>query len=158
MKKEVIPQHSVCAHPHILTILPVLSLYLAAFIVLLAVAVYIFAMAPEDPLLQIMANTMAILAGAAFLLTYAEWRLRLVEVTSQRIAVRRGWLRTREDMFKLQTTSVHFEQMMWERLVDMGTLVVTPVNGEEMRLTRLNNFDAIRQALAHGIDRRQSPW
>ena len=149
MLKDDVPTYKVRARTHLLTVLPVLILYLFGFVYLLVAAMrQMLRPGSGDPLIETMRNVAAIVVGAAFILTWVDWRLRIVIVTPHQVTVRWGWLGWHQRVVQMQSATVHLDQSLWERMVDMGTVVIMPVNGEEMRLPHLGDFSAIRRAFA----------
>ncbi|MEO7753816.1 MAG: PH domain-containing protein [Terracoccus sp.] len=110
-------------HPHWLTVVAPTLLG----VVLLAGVVGVVLVTPDDDtgnLIQWIALGVAVLVGLfAVVVPYLRWRTTHYVITSHRVMVRRGLLtKTGKDITLSKITDVSFEQTLFDRMINAGSL------------------------------------
>jgi uncharacterized membrane protein YdbT with pleckstrin-like domain len=146
---EEIVQH---LHPHWLTVFwPVVR-----FLLIVGAASFALAVIPAGPQQGIL--RMLVLALAVLLLLVAvvvpvlRWRTTHYVITTHRLLFREGILTRRgRDLAHSRITDVSFNQTLWERIINSGTVTIQSAENATV-LRRIPDSDGVQQLLNHMVE------
>jgi|GEM_PF-6644377 len=142
-------------HRHLIAVLPSLLFWaILSNLFLLTFWWLYFWGAPENMILQTAIIMAALFAGNQFIRLFFARLMVTYVITPEAVVIERNWLvLTHRERIDLTAAQVEFRQIITSRMANMGTLYITPLNGEPHILKQLEQFKEIMRIINRRRDR-----